>query len=53
MPANSTTQADPLGNTAGLDKRRICSSGGLVVSDLDRIMHVNNVGNQKPRNFSG
>src|SRR6266436_6590806 len=33
-----------------LDEHRLRSSGNLVVSNLDRITHVNNVGNQRPRN---
>src|SRR5258707_12379164 len=53
--ANSTPGAKPSRRgprvrcSTGLDEHRpFRSSGNLVVSNLDRITHVNNVGNERP-----
>src|SRR5258708_1522740 len=49
-PGGPTDAARFRGAVPVLDEHRFRSSGNLVVSNLDRITHVNNVGNQRPRN---
>jgi hypothetical protein len=38
-----------MGHSASQDKRRFRVSANLIMSNLDRITHVRDVGNQRPR----